>query len=59
MQILPPVRLGVHTVAASIAYDRPLWFVGEGPPPAASAIGAKVGDMYLDELSDDIYRLDS
>jgi hypothetical protein len=65
-----PVRIGIRSVApvslvtpqpatGAIAYDRVLWFTGEGAPPSASAIGAKTGDMYLDTLTDDIYLLEA
>lgn len=65
-----PVRIGLRTVspvslvdpdpvAGATVYSRSLWFVGEGSPPSASSLGAKVGDMYLDSLTDDVYQLES
>jgi hypothetical protein len=70
MPSAPPVRIGIRTATPvslvdpdpatpAIVYDRPLWFVGEGPPPDASEIGAKDGDMYLDSLTDNVYQLET
>lgn len=55
----PTSQIGVDHRAPAIAYDRALWFTGEGPPPTPSDIGAKVGDMYLDTLTYDVFELEA
>jgi hypothetical protein len=34
------------------------WFGGDGPPTAQNTVGARLGDMYVDESSGTLYQLD-
>jgi hypothetical protein len=59
IRVTPTSQIGVDAQTPAVAYDRALWFTGEGSPPNPNDIGAKAGDMYLDTLTYDVFKLEA